>query len=61
MVPTSKAYSTCPDVRFVPFPDEHFTYNLLLISRKGRPLSHAGRDLVSFLKSRYASGADALV
>lgn len=61
MVPTSKAYSTCPDVRFVPFPDEHFTYNLLLINRKGRPLSHAGRDLVSLLKSRYASRADALV
>lgn len=61
MVPTSKAYSTCPDVRFVPFPDEHFTYNLLLIHRKGRPLSHAGHDLAAFLRSRYASEADKLV
>lgn len=61
MVPTSKAYSTCPDVRFVPFPDEHFTYNLLLINRKGRPLSHAGRDLVTFLKARYAGAADELL
>ena len=61
MMPTSKAHSSCPDVKFVQFPDNYYNYSLFLITKKDKPLTRPAHQFVAFMARLYRDPDEVLL